>query len=236
MDSNVVNANKNNESSEPETKKKPHGGNNCCIPGWFSTSATGISLFKPTNLQTEFYKNWNEEIYKVLLRYRNDANFLKLREKRKVYICEKHYKPDDIERTKTGKKTVKLSAIPTLNLPQKSHESATTSRKPPKVREIPIPTPQKCYSNFNEFRKALSKMDLDQWKINETENENENVVISIKNDRELINNFDIEVDQSIGFSIYVYDEQRGFQGKKYFRPEIVSCLLKTQYYQPVRTS
>ena len=283
MDSNVVNANSNNEKSKPDTEKKPRGGNNCCVPGCFSTSSKGISLFKPTNLQTEFYKNWNEDIYKVLLRYRNDANFLKLREKRKVYVCENHYKPDDIERTKTGKKTVKLGAIPSLNLPQKSHETATTSRKPPTVREIPIPTPQKCYKSFDEFRKAISKMDLDQWKINETENEN--VIISIKNDRELVNNFDIEVDQTMGFSIYVYDwplpddhllyiensrsifnisarnlmngvqrynicegvndatnmkehlvqyernrsvgdEQRGFQGKKYFRPE--NCELLTE--------
>ena len=252
------------------------------FPGAFQRLLKGISLFKPTNLQTEFYKNWNEDIYKVLLRYRNDANFLKLREKRKVYVCENHYKPDDIERTKTGKKTVKLGAIPSLNLPQKSHETATTSRKPPTVREIPIPTPQKCYKSFDEFRKAISKMDLDRWKINETENEN--VIISIKNDRELVNNFDIEVDQTMGFSIYVYDwplpddhllyiensrsifnisarnlmngvqrynicegvndatnmkehlvqyernrsvgdEQRGFQGKKYFRPE--NCELLT---------
>ena len=283
MDSDV-NIDINNENSKTKKEKKPRGGNNCCIPGCFSTSGKGISVFKPTNLQGEFYKNWNEEIYKVLLRFRNDANFLKLREKRKVYVCEKHYKLDDIERTKTGKKSVKLWAIPTLNLPQKSHESATTSRKPPSAREIPIQTPKKSYKDFHEFRKALSKMDLGQWNVKETESVS--VVISVKNDCELINNFEIEVDQSMGFSIYVYDwplpddhllyienrrsmfnisarnlmdrikryklcdgvngsmnvkehlvqyernrstgeDQRGFQGKKYFRPENCQLLSPT---------
>ena len=31
-----------------------------------------VSLFTPTNLQGEYYKNWNSEIYQVILRYRVD--------------------------------------------------------------------------------------------------------------------------------------------------------------------
>ena len=42
--------------------------------------------------------------------------------KREIFICEMHYAEDDIEYTKTGIKTPRLQALPTMNLPLKSHE------------------------------------------------------------------------------------------------------------------
>ena len=37
--------------------------------------------------------------------------------KRELFICEMHYAEDDIEYTKTGIKTPRLQALPTMNLP-----------------------------------------------------------------------------------------------------------------------
>ena len=121
------------EDPEDDPKKR-RGGNICCIPECNTTSRKdkGVGLFKPTNLTGDYYKNWNNQIYSVILKYRvDDKKFKELREKRKIYVCEKHYTKDDIEFTKTGKKTVKLGSLPTLNLPLKSHEGPHISRKPP---------------------------------------------------------------------------------------------------------
>ena len=46
-----------------------------------------------------------------------------------------HY-VDDIEYTKTGIKTPRLQALPTINLPLKSHEDTKVERKLPAFRIV----------------------------------------------------------------------------------------------------
>ena len=48
--------------------------------------------------------------------------------KQELFICEMHYAEDDIEYTKTGIKTPRLQALPTMNLPLKSHEDTQVER------------------------------------------------------------------------------------------------------------
>ena len=151
-------------------ERNERGGDNCCMPLCHTTSRKdkGVSLFKPTNLNGEYYTKWNSEIYQVILRYRvNNAEFKNMREKRKIYVCEKHYAKDDIELTKTGRKTVKLGALPTLNLPSKSHEVLEKSRKPTTERGKSdgdyTSTTQQSYKNFGELSKSVPKMKLNEW-------------------------------------------------------------------------
>ena len=64
------------------------------------------------------------------------SDFKALEKKNKIYICERHYSKDFIELTNTGKKTVKLCALPTANLPPKNHDIAKIGRKPP-IERVP---------------------------------------------------------------------------------------------------
>ena len=49
--------------------------------------------------------------------------------KRELFICEMHYAEDDIEYTMTGIKTPRLQALPTMDLPLKSHEDTKVERQ-----------------------------------------------------------------------------------------------------------
>ena len=163
----VVPGTSNTKPPKPN-KKHLQGGNICCIPLCHTTSRRnkGVSLFKPTNIQNDFHREWNNEIYKVILRYRApDKKFNELRAKKKVYVCEKHYAKEDIEFTKTGLKKVKLLALPTLNLPPKSHELAAFSRKAPSIRERveDASANQRCYQDFVELSRSVDRMKLNEW-------------------------------------------------------------------------
>ena len=65
----------------------------------------------------------------------------------------------------TGRKTLKLNALPTLNLPVKSHESAPTTERREIIRhvtetfEAPMPT----YTNFQELCIRAEKLKLQPW-------------------------------------------------------------------------
>ncbi|KXJ26111.1 hypothetical protein AC249_AIPGENE15853 [Exaiptasia diaphana] len=50
-----------------------------------------------------------------------------------VLTCEKHFDPNDIEifeSAKMTKKRPKFGALPVLNMPQKSHQTQTTTTRP----------------------------------------------------------------------------------------------------------
>ena len=51
-----------------------------------------------------------------------------LKRKILIYICERHFADDDIERTKTGQKALHLEALPTKNLPAKSQDQPPERR------------------------------------------------------------------------------------------------------------
>lgn len=208
-----------------------------------------------------------------------------MRKTKNIYVCEKHYAKDDIEFTKTGKKTVKLGAITTLNLPPKSHEVPETSRKPPTERGASdgnASATEHCFKNFGELSKSVPKMKLDGWTATELNGTTgKTLVFCQKVVPEFICKYELVIDTSMGFTVYVYDwvlpddhvmykndrrsmfnvnvrevlntisqysiceglptnvneanehivqhendkdeEQRGFRGKEYFRPD--NCLI-----------
>ena len=74
-------------------KGNVYGGNICSFPNRSTTSVRdkGVLLLKATSRKGEFYENWNKQVYNIILRYRvDDEKFKELRDKKKIYICEKH--------------------------------------------------------------------------------------------------------------------------------------------------
>ena len=77
---------------------------NCVFYGCFSNRNTkkydDIGLFKLPGRTTEFYAGWKDKIVEVIKRYRVIDDSLALRiQKGNVWTCERHYKPEEIERT-----------------------------------------------------------------------------------------------------------------------------------------
>ena len=73
---------------------------NCAIYGCGSCDKHELSLFKLPGRKTEFYVKWKDEILKIITMDRVvDLEFRTLIEKDRVWICEKYFKPEDIEYT-----------------------------------------------------------------------------------------------------------------------------------------
>ena len=63
-----------------------------------SETYKGISLFKITNRKGDYYENWRKEVVNILTKSRViDATLKHQIETDTVYICERHYKPEDIK-------------------------------------------------------------------------------------------------------------------------------------------
>ena len=59
-----------------------------------------IGLFKLPGRENEFYAGWKDKIVEVIKRYRVVDEKLRERiQKGIVWTCERHYKPEEIERT-----------------------------------------------------------------------------------------------------------------------------------------
>ena len=104
----------------------PGGGNSCVIPECHTHGGgqkyKGVSLFQIPTRKCD--AEWTNMLIAAIARYRTmDTQLRDLIRRGKCFICEKHFRPADIELTKTGKKTMALYALPVLNLPQKSHET-----------------------------------------------------------------------------------------------------------------
>ena len=74
-----------------------------------------------------------------------------------------HYAEDDIECTKTDTKTPRLQALPTMNLPLKSHEDTKVERKLPAFRTVTTETDDVegkevfVYKDLDELHKRVQK-------------------------------------------------------------------------------
>lgn len=123
--------------------------------------------------------DWRNDIVKVLGKYREvDMSLRERIANGNVYICERHFKPDDIELTKSGRKTLRLGAVPSLNLPVKSHETPIAYRRKldvvcskPEVKTV-------CYKHWNDFLARTTKSKkTNNWQL-----------CNINNDTKLISN------------------------------------------------
>ncbi|XP_065664211.1 uncharacterized protein LOC136086000 [Hydra vulgaris] len=147
-------------------------GKNCAFPGSgvsCSHKYKGVSLFQIPMRNDKFHSNWSKEIVNILFKYRVADKDLKDRVAvGKIFICGRHFSIDDIELTKNKRKTLKLLAVPTKNVPQKSHEN---SQQPERKHQHIVQDRasdkilnSKCYKSFLEFKNRANKLKLtDNW-------------------------------------------------------------------------
>ena len=101
-------------------------GDNCSIKGCpvsRSSKYKGISIFKVPSGDTEHEINWRNKLVNIVTKDRVvDTNFQDRIQKKKVFICQRHYSEDQVL-DHDSKKTLKPGELPHLNLPIKSHPS-----------------------------------------------------------------------------------------------------------------
>lgn len=76
-------------------------GANCAFPSCgVARHHVGVGIFKIPTRNDEFHNNWRKKIIDVVTKYRVADKDLKQRlVDGKVYVCEKHFLPNDIEFT-----------------------------------------------------------------------------------------------------------------------------------------
>ena len=116
-------------------------GDNCGVPLCGSNrKMKGMYFHKfPITKHPEDIK-WRENLTNMVIKYRDpraDPHNLGERLKSgKIFTCERHFRPDDFEFTKTGMKKLKLYVMPSLNLPVKSHETQPLPKKKPPLAPL----------------------------------------------------------------------------------------------------
>ena len=97
-----------------------------------------------------------------------------------------------------------FGAIPTLNMPIKSHDSVTNEREPRNiVKDYEAPSIKKhIYETFNEFCSRVKKLKrLDSWIV---EILDDRVILKFVVKQLLLPKFEIHVDDSLGFAVLVF--------------------------------
>ncbi|XP_047122320.1 uncharacterized protein LOC124805854 [Hydra vulgaris] len=183
-------------------------GANCAFPECGITRNSkhqSIGIFQLPNRPDDFHQQWRKNILNILSKCRHFDKHLKERiANGNIFLCELHFEPTDIEFTKTGRKTLKLGAIPLLNIPKKSHETV----KAPERRHISIvkdilTTEEKHtdkYKNFSELTNIVKKLKLN-WFISYDKN-----FISFKSFQTftLVPHLEVVVGCSLEFFVIVY--------------------------------
>ncbi|XP_066925034.1 uncharacterized protein [Clytia hemisphaerica] len=189
-------------------------GSNCCIVGCGSSRRIkGIGIFKLPKATNEVNKQWRDDILGIILRTRQlDADFKNQLDNDNISICEKHFKPEDLEKfppIKEGgseRKKLITGCIPTINLPQRTHdkENFAVKRKPPIERTL-IPPKKRSheYETFTELCKRVVNLSksIQPWTVHVT---NDTLFIVRKQDQHMIPFIQVDIDSSLGFSISVY--------------------------------
>ena len=133
--------------------------------------------------------------------------------KKKLYICQRHYRPDQIL-VNNSRTSVKPGEIPELNLPTKSFPSTPFQ---PRVSSATITTKRKClelssqssptlsssvYIYFDEFKDRIRLLKLPtSWSVAIADNQ---VVFTSKDNIHMVPDFEIYVNEYLTFSVHVY--------------------------------
>ena len=131
----------------------------------------GVTLFTVTTRKSDFYCRWRKALVDVLCRYRVIEPSLKrkiLDREQVIYVCERHFADEDIERTKTGQNSLRLEAVPTKRLPAKSQDKSMIERRElVRNEDLDFQVSDKhCYQNFDEFCSRVQRLQLTNWDIN----------------------------------------------------------------------
>ena len=190
-------------------------GENCAIVGC-STSRRHkeISIFKVPKPNNEANRQWGCELINIITKDRQvDAQLKKRIDTFKLYICERHFSPEQIWVYPT-RKSLKEGALPHLNLPQKTARSSSKVRSTSVIQKreefslfqelSPPISPSTVYKNFIDFKDRITKLSLDDsWHI-DINNESNLVIITCISTGHILPLFEIYVDQTLAFTLRVY--------------------------------
>ncbi|XP_022803322.1 uncharacterized protein LOC111340701 [Stylophora pistillata] len=185
-------------------------GDNCSVVGCGSCRRSkGIGIWKLPAPRNEVYKKWRADWLNELTKSREvDKDFQKQIDSDRVFTCEKHFALDDIEivvSSKMTKKRPKFGSLPTLNMPQKSHqkEKLAPRRLLSIVKDLPE-TKRKnaCYSNFVELCKRVHPLKtLSDWSVQEL---NDRILLRKIKNTFLLPEVEIMIDDSLGYTISIF--------------------------------
>ena len=103
------------------------------------------------------------------------------------------------------KKKPKIGALPTLNMPKRSHDTTKPAARPSRsvVNVNPITeSSKKYYQSFNDLCKRVKTLKtLNDWIVQELE---DRLVLKKKSSQVMLPEIQIMIDDSLGFTIYVY--------------------------------
>ena len=104
----------------------------------------------------------------------------------------------------TGRKTIRLGALPAFKLPQKSHStSKSPARRHIYIVELKIerrPSSKKWCKKSTELRRKTFSLKLTNWVINQCET---NISFKLFEEPFIVPKYEIVVDDSLGF-IYLF--------------------------------
>ena len=103
------------------------------------------------------------------------------------------------------KKKPKIGALPTLNMPKRSHDTTKPAARPWRsvVNVNPITeSSKKYYQSFKDLCKRVKTLKtLNDWIVKELE---DRLVLKKKSSQVMLPEIQIMIDDSLGFTIYVY--------------------------------
>ena len=172
----------------------------------------GTGIYKVPSGDDEFAKAWREKLIPIITRIRVIDTALKERiVKKKLYICQQHYRPDQIL-VNDSRTSVKPSEIPELNLPTKGFPSipfqprvsvSITKRKYLELSSQSSPTlSSSVYKSFGEFKDRICLLKLPtSWRFAISDNK---VVFTSKDNIHMVPDIEIYVNEDLTFCVRVY--------------------------------
>ena len=97
-------------------------------------------------------------------------------------------------------KTLKPGPIPTINLPQKSHEESkpSTSRRVIEKKEL---VPSKAYKNINDLKSKVSKLVLKGWSRKDDDNA---CTLDYYDGKHALPLYSVKIDSGLGFTVAAF--------------------------------
>eukprot|EP00795_Rhopilema_esculentum_P015307 gene15307-6524_t len=183
-------------------------GANCAFPqcGASRTAKySGLGIFQVSTRSSERYVLWRKAVFDVLTKYREeDSNFKQLMASGNVWTCERHYKLEDIEFTNTGRKVLRFGAIPTENLPEKSHPSKPIKeRKHTSVVQDRVVEQAKTdlYQSLEEVVKRAAKLKIPAWQQESVSNQ---LRLKLFEEECMIPKFELVIGNNLTYTLFIY--------------------------------
>eukprot|EP00111_Clytia_hemisphaerica_P001793 TCONS_00005052-protein len=152
-------------------------GAHCAIFGCSTCRKHGLSLFRLPTAKNDRFAQWRSDMINSITKDRvADAVFKNKVEKNTIFICERHFREEDMYHYPSRKELrAEAYPLPTQNLPQKSlpiadtpQRSTTSIQKRDQYQQSNDQGSivDKKYKNFQDFVKRADKLKLPRgWKI-----------------------------------------------------------------------